>query len=124
MTARTPSRFKPTYILPTKKEEVKVGVVIVVVAVVVVIVIMANVAQAGGDLSDADDVINEVGVDKLSSFSVQFWHARTHTTFCRYGPHYRLASSSTEDTSDLSQPDCLPADSRRDSGQDGVLTET
>ena len=59
MAARTPSRFRPTYILSTK-EEVKVGVVVV---------IMANVAPAGEDLSDADD-INEVGVDKLFSFSI------------------------------------------------------
>ena len=58
MAARTPSRFRPTYILSTK--EVKVGVVVV---------IMANVAPAGEDLSDADD-INEVGVDKLFSFSI------------------------------------------------------
>ena len=67
MAARTPSRFRPTYILPTKKEEVKAGVVVVII--VVVVVIMANVAPAGEDLSDADEV-NEVSVDKPFSFSV------------------------------------------------------
>ena len=39
------------------------------VIVVVVVVIIANVTPVGEDLSDADDV-NEVGVGKLSSFSV------------------------------------------------------
>ena len=63
LTARTPSRFRPTtYNVPTKEKETKVGVV------VVVIVIMANVAPVDEDLSDADDV-NEVGVRTDSPFS-------------------------------------------------------
>ena len=65
MAACTTSRFRPTYILPTK-EDVKVGVV---VFVVVAVVIMANVAPVGEDLSDADG-INEVSVDKPFSFSI------------------------------------------------------
>ena len=58
MAACTPSRFRPTYILPTKKD-VKVDVV-----VVVVVIIVANVAPVREDLSDADG-INEVSVDQL-----------------------------------------------------------
>ena len=68
LTARTPSRFRPTtYNVPTKKT--KVGVV------VVVIVIMANVAPVGEDLSDADDV-NEVGVRVDSPLSSSSSSAR------------------------------------------------
>ena len=69
LTARTPSRFRPTtYNAPTK-EKTKVGVV------VVVIVIMANVAPVGEDLSDADDV-NEVGVRVDSPLSSSSSSAR------------------------------------------------
>ena len=83
LTARTPSRFRPTtYNVPTK-EETKVGVI-----VVVVIVIMANVAPVGEDLSDADDV-NEVGVRTNSPLSPS--SSSTRATVRCYGPHHRVA---------------------------------
>ena len=106
LTARTPSRFRPTtYNVPTK-EETKVGVVVVV--------IVANVAPVGEDLSDADDV-NEVGVRTDFPFSPS--SSSAHATVRRYGPHHRVAPI-------FRRAHWRHVTTRRDSRRDRVPPET